>query len=111
MEGKPENEYEIINSQQAWLAESDIPKLFINAEPGALLHGMFRDIARSWPNVTEVTVAGIHFIQEDSPDEIGEAISNWLADGVKAPVITVPTWFRSKHSPSSATESQNHCPV
>ena len=53
-------------------------KLFVNAEPGALLSGAMRDLCRTFSNQTEVSVAGSHFIQEDSPDEIGEALSSWL---------------------------------
>ena len=64
----------------AWMAGSALPKLFINAEPGAILIGPQREFCRSWPNQQEVTVKGTHFIQEDSPHEIGAAISNWLAD-------------------------------
>ncbi|MGI9502083.1 MAG: haloalkane dehalogenase, partial [Geminicoccaceae bacterium] len=61
-----------------WLkASADLPKLFINAEPGAILTGGQRDFCRAWPNQTEVTVAGSHFIQEDSPHKIGEAVADW----------------------------------
>ena len=55
-----------------------MPKLFIDAEPGAILKGPLADHCRAWPNVSEVSVAGNHFIQEDSPDEIGEAVADWL---------------------------------
>src|SRR3546814_1159392 len=58
-----------------WLIESPIPKLFINAAPGSLTTGRIRDFCRTWPNQTEITVAGAHFIQEASPDEIGAAIA------------------------------------
>ena len=68
----------IVTSYGEWLASSDIPKLFINAEPGAILTGPQREFCRTWPNLTEVTVAGTHFIQEDSPHEIGAAIADWL---------------------------------
>ena len=54
-----------------------MPKLFVNAEPGAILRGSQRDFCRGWPNQTEITVPGSHFIQEDSPHEIGEALSRW----------------------------------
>jgi len=58
---------------------SSVWRLFLKAEPGALLaHGVNLDTARSWPAQTEVTVAGVHFIQEDSPDEIGKAIAGWI---------------------------------
>ena len=61
-----------------WLSSCEIPKLFINAEPGAILVGAQREFCRSWPNQTEVTVAGIHFIQEDSATEIAHALNDWL---------------------------------
>ncbi len=60
-----------------WLSDSDVPKLFINAEPGTILVGRQREFCRAWPNQREVTVKGIHFIQEDSPTEIGQAIAEW----------------------------------
>lgn len=69
----------LVASYAEYLSTStDIPKLFINAEPGAFLVGYARDFVRTWPNLEEVTVAGNHFIQEDSPHEIGKAISQWL---------------------------------
>ena len=76
--GEPADVVEIVQSYADWLSESDLPKLFVNADPGAILTGPQREFVRSWPNVTEVTVAGSHFIQEDSPHEIGQAISDWL---------------------------------
>ena len=78
IEGEPADVTEIIDAYAAWLAQSDLPKLFVNAEPGALIQGRTADYCRSLPNVTEVTVAGSHFIQEDSPHEIGRAIAEWL---------------------------------
>jgi haloalkane dehalogenase len=68
----------IVQSYSEWLQTSQVKKLFINADPGSLLTGSPREFCRTFPNQTEVTVAGSHFIQEDSPDEIGEAIANWL---------------------------------
>ena len=59
------------------MAETDMPKLFINADPGSILVGTVRDACRQWKNQTEVTVPGYHFLQEDSPDEIGQAIADW----------------------------------
>jgi len=79
IEGEPADVKEIVEAYGTWLAGSDVPKLFVNAEPGAILRGAPRDLCRSWPNTTEVTVPGIHFIQEDSPDEIGQAVSKWRA--------------------------------
>jgi len=79
LEGEPAEVVEIVESYGAWLASSDLPKLFVNAEPGAILTGEQREFCRSWPNQQEVTVKGIHFIQEDSPDEIGQAVARWRA--------------------------------
>ena len=76
--GEPEDVVGIVQSYADWLAESDVPKLFVNAKPGAILTGAMRELCRTWSNQTEVTVKGSHFIQEDSPDEIGSAISEWL---------------------------------
>ena len=78
IEGEPADVAEIVGRYAAWLSESSVPKLFVNAEPGAILVGEQREFCRTWPNQTEVTVAGIHFIQEDSPDEIGRAIATWF---------------------------------
>ena len=77
IEGEPPEVVELVQAYADWLAESLVPKLFINAEPGAILIGEQREFCRSWPNQTEVTVAGNHFLQEDSPDEIGKAVAEW----------------------------------
>ncbi|NNL64826.1 MAG: haloalkane dehalogenase, partial [Myxococcales bacterium] len=77
IEGEPADVVEIVEAYGQWLAGSDLAKLFVNAEPGAILIGDQREFCRSWPNQQEVTVPGSHFIQEDSPDEIGQAIADW----------------------------------
>ena len=77
IDGKPADVVEIVQDYADWLAVAELPKLFINAEPGAILTGPQREFCRSWPNQTEVTVSGSHFIQEDSPHEIGKAIAHW----------------------------------
>ena len=77
-DGAPEDVDAIVSDYAAWLAGNDLPKLFVNADPGSILTGPQREFCRTWPNQQEVTVAGIHFIQEDSPDEIGAAIRTWL---------------------------------
>ena len=76
--GEPADVVEIVEQYGAWLSRSALPKLFINAEPGAILIGDQREFCRSWPNQTEVTVKGAHFIQEDSAAEIAEAIAGWM---------------------------------
>lgn len=75
--GEPADVVEIAQSYADWLSTSDVPKLLVNAEPGAILKGPQLDFCRAWPNQTEVTVEGNHFLQEDSPHEIGEAIADW----------------------------------
>ena len=83
IEGEPSDVAAIVAAYARWLATSNVPKLFLKAEPGALLAGGANlDTARAWPVQTEVTVAGVHFVQEDSPDEIGRAIAGWM-DGLK----------------------------
>ncbi len=78
IEGEPADVAEIVQSYADWLSTSEVPKLFVNADPGTILTGAQRDFCRTWPNQTEVTVPGIHFIQEDSADAIGEALAGWL---------------------------------
>ena len=78
IEGEPEDVVAIVNDYAEWLKSSDLPKLFVNADPGSILTGPQRDFCRTWPNQTEVTVSGSHFVQEDSPNEIGQAIADWL---------------------------------
>ena len=78
LENDPPEICRIVNSYSQWMAENNIPKLFINAEPGAILIGKQREFCRTWKNQKEVTVKGSHFIQEDSPNEIGNAIFDWL---------------------------------
>jgi len=77
--GEPADVTEIVQSYADWLSASEVPKLFVNADPGTILTGAQREFCRGWPNQTEITVAGTHFIQEDSPDEIGAAIASWRA--------------------------------
>ena len=77
IEGEPASVVAIVDDYGRWLAESPIPKLFINAEPGSILTGAARDFCRNWPNQKEITVKGSHFIQEDSPHEIGRAVADF----------------------------------
>ena len=78
IEGAPADVVAIVEDYSAWLAASPVPKLFINAEPGSILVGRQREVCRRWPNQTELTVKGLHFIQEDSPDEIGQAAADFV---------------------------------
>lgn len=78
IEGEPADVVATVERYGAWLAESQVAKLFINAEPGSILTGSQRDHCRTWPNQSEVTVKGTHFIQEDSPDEIGQAVADFV---------------------------------
>ena len=82
--GEPEDVVSIVDDYSKWLAQSDVPKLFVNAEPGAILTGSQREFCRTWPNQEEVTVRGVHFVQEDSPHEIGEAVATFVRRTVGA---------------------------
>lgn len=77
LDGEPAEMVEIAQSYADWMSANSIPKLFINADPGAILIGAQREFCRSWKNQTELTVKGNHFVQEDSPHEIGEAVAAW----------------------------------
>ncbi len=77
IEGEPQDVHGIVAGYADWIRNSDMPKLFINAQPGAILIGSQREFCRAWKNQLEVTVKGNHFLQEDSPDEIGKAIAEW----------------------------------
>jgi haloalkane dehalogenase len=79
IDGDPPDVTAIVEDYGKWLATSPVPKLFVNADPGVILVGAPREFCRTWPNQQEVTVRGLHFIQEDSPAEIGRAIAAFLA--------------------------------
>lgn len=78
IDGTPEDVANVVSNYGEWLSISDVPKLFINADPGAILVGEQREFCRGWPNQIEVTVEGIHFVQEDSANEIGVALRRWM---------------------------------
>ncbi|MCP5039820.1 MAG: haloalkane dehalogenase [bacterium] len=78
IEGEPADVVEIAEDYARWLETSEVPKLFVNAEPGSILTGPQREFCRGWKNQTEITVPGLHFIQEDSPNEIGEALQGFI---------------------------------
>jgi haloalkane dehalogenase len=77
IDSEPADVDAIVRSYAEWLSAAPVPKLFVNADPGVLLTGPQREFCRAWPNQVEVTVRGSHFVQEDSPDEIGVAIADW----------------------------------
>jgi haloalkane dehalogenase len=78
IDGEPADVAVLVDGYARWLAMSPLPKLFVNAEPGSILVGPQREFCRSWPNQREVTVPGLHFVQEDSPAEIGRAVADFL---------------------------------
>jgi haloalkane dehalogenase len=79
IDGEPADVHEAVSAYAAWLATSEFPKLFFKVEPGAILtNEKLLAAVRAWPNLTELTVKGIHFVQEDSPHEIGQAIADWM---------------------------------
>jgi haloalkane dehalogenase len=79
IEGQPEEVTQIVDSYSRWLAANPIPKLFINGDPAGFLIGAQREFCRAWPNQQEITVKGAHFLQEDSPNEVGEATARFVA--------------------------------
>jgi haloalkane dehalogenase len=78
IEGEPPDIVDMVDVYSAWMSDNEIPKLFINGDPGAILHGARREFCRGWKNQDEVTVKGRHFLQEDSGAEIGRSIRSWL---------------------------------
>lgn len=81
IEGEPADVAAIAAAYADWLATTAVPKLFVKAEPGAILASdALVDVVRGWPAQAEVTVAGVHFVQEDSPDEIGRAIAGRMGE-------------------------------
>jgi haloalkane dehalogenase len=78
IESEPAAMVKLVETYSAWLAQSDLPKLFINGDPGSILVGRQRELCRAWPNQTEVTVKGRHFLQEDSPDELGRSVAEFV---------------------------------
>ncbi|MFF3753937.1 haloalkane dehalogenase [Streptomyces sp. NPDC002018] len=80
IDGEPRDVVKTVEDYGRWLARSTVPKLFVNAEPGAILIGPQREFCRSWPNQTEVTVPGLHFVQEDNPHSIGTAVADFVRE-------------------------------
>jgi haloalkane dehalogenase len=78
IDGTPADVHAIVTANAAWMASSRVPKLFVNGDPGALLTGPLRELCRRWPNQREVTVAGLHFLPEDSAPEIAAALLDWI---------------------------------
>ena len=78
IDGEPAEVAKGVGEYGQWLAYSQVPKLYFHTEPGALDQGRPRELCRTWPNQTEVTVKGIHFVQEDSPTQIGAAVANFV---------------------------------
>jgi len=78
IDGQPADVAAIVARYAQWLAAGDLPKLFVNADPGVILTGAQREFCRTWPNQREITVKGSHFIQEDSPGEIGRAVADFV---------------------------------
>ena len=78
IEGEPADVHAIVSDYAEWISESQIPKLLILGDPGAIVRGRTRELCRSWPNQREITVKGRHFLQEDSPHEIGRALAQFL---------------------------------
>ncbi len=86
IEGMPQHTAKIVDDYSRWLAVSKVPKLLIKANPGYLLINRLYDIAKAWPNQTEVTVDGGHYVQETAPEQVGSAISRFVR-GLRVPIL------------------------
>jgi haloalkane dehalogenase len=78
LSGEPADVHDRIAAYSAWLKTASLPKLFVDADPGVFITGRIRKLASSFPSQRRVVVGGLHFVQEDSPKEIGRAIASWL---------------------------------
>ncbi|MEW6127962.1 MAG: haloalkane dehalogenase [Acidobacteriota bacterium] len=78
LDGEPKDVHEKVSAHLEWMAKNDIPKLFIKGEPGGLIQGGRERICRAWKNITEVSVKGNHYLPEESPVEVGQAIAEWV---------------------------------
>ena len=76
---EPADDHKIIQNYADWLSVSELPKLLVNTTAGHALIGPNREFCRTWPNQTEITVAGKHYYQEDAPHELGRALDDWYA--------------------------------
>jgi haloalkane dehalogenase len=92
VEGEPADVSAVVDHYGEWLAQSNLPKLFINAEPGVVMTGRNREFARTWKNQAEVTVRGLHCITEDSPDDIGSAIAQFVRTQRDTESTEAPAW-------------------
>jgi len=88
--GEPKEVVDVVDAYAGWLSTSPIPKLFINAEPAGFLIGAQREFCRAWPNQQEVTVAGAHFLQEDSPEEVGDATASFVTKVRAGQIASLP---------------------
>jgi len=80
IDGEPVHMVGVVEANEAWLSGAGVPKLFVNADPGSIVGDRVRSRVRGWPNQSEVTVRGLHFVQEDSGAEIGRAIAGWIRE-------------------------------
>jgi haloalkane dehalogenase len=79
IENVPPRAHDIVDAYARWLRATDVPKLFVNADPGSILVGRMRKQVRAWPALTEVTVPAGHFVPEDAPHEVGRALADWMS--------------------------------
>ena len=98
--GTPANTANVVATYGNWMVDAPFPKLYIDGNPGAFLTGNPREFCRTWKNQTEVAVSGLHFLQEDSPTEIADAISTWMDDSFPAAEAMTPTSSASIYSAS-----------
>ena len=88
--GEPADVVAIVDAYAKWLSESPMPKLFIDAEPAGFLIGAQREFCRAWPNQQTVLVKGAHFLQEEAPQEVGDATARFVSKVMAARSADVP---------------------
>jgi haloalkane dehalogenase len=109
--GQPGDVVEIVDSYAQWLSHSQIPKLFIDADPGGFLIGAQREFCRKWPNQQTVTVKGAHFLQEDSPTEVGEAIARFVANVLAGQISQKTASTSNRYQKPNGLESKPGLPA
>ncbi|HSV89905.1 MAG TPA: haloalkane dehalogenase, partial [Nitrospiraceae bacterium] len=86
--GEPADVVEVVENYGKWLSKSTLPKLFIDAEPGGFLIGAQREFCRTWPNQDIVTIEGYHFLQEEAPEAMAQAIARFVAKVLASPPLS-----------------------
>ncbi len=79
--GHPKDVHDAIAAYNQWLQETELPKLLLYAQPGAILRAPLVEwCQQNLKNLKSVDIGhGIHFIQEDHPHKIGAELATWIS--------------------------------